>query len=799
MIDEALAQLSLDEKCGLLSGQDMWTLPALPGIGLASLVMSDGPIGVRGTDWSPADPSIAMPSPTALSATWDRDLARRYGALLAQEARRKGVHVLLGPTINLHRSPLGGRHFECYSEDPLLTGEIGAAFVTGVQEGGVAACPKHFVANDSETNRMTVNVKAEARTLRELYLAPFENIVHKAKPWTIMAAYNSVNGTTMSEHDELQNQVLRGEWGFDGIIVSDWTAARDTVGNALGGLDIAMPGPRSVYGPALATAVREGKVPEKVVDELVRRVLLLAERVGALGGTAPAPSDEIDGAALAREVARRSFVLVRNEGLLPLPPVKKIALIGHAADEARVLGGGSAQVFPPYIASPLDGLRAALGADTELVHAPGADPRVKIPAARHGFDLTVRLLGSGDALLGEHPLPEAAIEWVGNFPGGVTVDELKTIEITGSFTPETSGVHTFAVAGLGPFKLTVGGEVVFDDAIVPDGDDPFGSIMNPEERLVELPLIGGERVTVSLTKPYTMDATLPIAFALFRLGHQAPITDPEALIEEAVAAAASADVAVVVVATTMEVESESFDRTDLRLPGRQDELVARVAAANPRTVVVVNTGSPVEMPWADDVQAVLLTWFPGQEGGNALADVLLGHAEPGGRLPTTWPVAMDDCPVLQVTPVDGALPYDEGVFIGYRAWEKSGKTPRYPFGHGLGYTTWEYDYATFTPASGDDLGTLIVGLRNAGDRRGQEVVQTYLTPKSSDGTRPARWLAGFASVTAEPGETVEVEITVPRRTAEIWAGQGWQFVPGDYELQTGSSINDVRLATPFSI
>lgn len=316
-VEAALGKLDLDTKTRLLAGQDMWALPAVPAIGLESLVFSDGPIGVRGVRWTADDPSVALPSPTALAAAWDPELARRAGRLLAQEARRKGVHVLLAPTVNLHRSPLGGRHFECYSEDPYLTGVVGAGYVNGVQDGGVGTTVKHFVGNDAETDRFTVDSVIAPRPLRELYLAPFEAIVAHAHPWGIMTAYNQVNGTTMTEHQYLVNEVLRAEWGFDGCNVSDWMAARSTTGDILGGMDVAMPGPTTVYGPALAEAVRSGEVPESAVDEAVRNVLRLAGRVGVLEG-APAvvadPPAPIDGQALARELAARGFVLVRNEG-----------------------------------------------------------------------------------------------------------------------------------------------------------------------------------------------------------------------------------------------------------------------------------------------------------------------------------------------------------------------------------------------------------------------------------------------------------------------------------------------------
>ncbi|OIV35544.1 glycosyl hydrolase [Mangrovactinospora gilvigrisea] len=819
-VERALAALDLDTKCALLGGRDMWSLPAVPEIGLDPLVFSDGPVGVRGVRWSPESPSIALPSPTALAAAWDPALARRAGRLLAQEARRKGVHVLLAPTVNLHRTPLGGRHFENYSEDPLLVGAVGAGYVQGVQDGGVGTTVKHYVANDTENERFTLDVRVDARTLREVYLAPFEHIVANAHPWGVMSAYNGVNGHSMTEHRYLQNEVLRGEFGFDGAIVSDWMAARSTVGDLTGGMDLAMPGPRHVYGPALAAAVRSGEVKEAEVDAAVRNTLTLAARTGALAGVAPAvaPQDRpagIDGPALAREIAARGSVLVRNEdGVLPLVPadLTRVALVGDAARSARVLGGGSATVFPDHVTTPLAGLTAALDGQAEVVWAQGADPRARLaPAApAEGFALASRWLDADGAELARVPQADGQVLWLGALPDGVTGRTLRTVELAGAFTPEKSGPHAFSVLGYGRIRLTVDGEVLHDGDHLPAAADPF-AFFNPTELRFSKELAAGREVAVSLE--YGVPAMLadsPIPAVSFRLGHRPPTGTPEELIEEAAAAARDADVAVVVVATTDEVESEGFDRTDLKLPGRQDELVARVAAANPRTVVVVNAGSPVEMPWRDDVAAVLLTWFPGQEGGAALADVLLGAAEPGGRLPTTWPARTEDAPILATDPVDGVQPYEEGVFIGYRAWQRPGAEsaaePAYWFGHGLGYTEWEYLSAELlAPAHDDELGAVRVRIRNAGRRAGREVVQLYLAPEApSNGggpERPARWLAGFAAAEAGPGEEAVVEIPVPRRAAESWdeADGAWRLVPGAYTLEAGRSVADPRQTVALNI
>ncbi|MGW1548588.1 beta-glucosidase [Streptomyces sp. NPDC002346] len=804
-VEAALAALGLDDKARLLAGQDMWSLPALPAVGLGSLVMSDGPIGVRGVRWTAEDPSVALPSPTALAATWDPALARRAGRLLAQEARRKGVHVLLAPTVNLHRSPLGGRHFETYSEDPYLTGEIGAGYVLGVQDGGVGTTVKHFVANDAETDRFTVDNIVAPRTLREIYLAPFERIVKNAHPWGIMAAYNQVNGSTMTEHRYLQNAVLRGEWGFDGSIVSDWLAARSTGAAINGGLDIAMPGPKTVYGKALAAAVRAGEVEEFVVDGAVRNVLRLAARVGILHGAPPVvdPADHptpIDGDALAREIARRSFVLVRNErAALPIDPaaVRKVALSGALARDARVLGGGSAQVFPHHIVSPLDGLIAALPEDV-LDYRVGADPNNELAPAEKGFELRAVCYDASGAVLGSAPLHSGTVQWIGDdLPDGVTHETLHSVEITGTFVPRDTGEHLFGTRGTGALTLTVAGETLYDDIHrVTGSSDPGEAFFgNPLER-GRTTLTAGTPVEVSLRQvPETLGADSPIPGVSFSLCHLGPRRDPDELIAEAVEAARAADTAIVVVGTTERVESEGFDRTDLMLPGRQDDLVRAVAAANPNTVVVVNSGSPVELPWRDEVAAVLLSWFPGQEGGAALADVLLGAAEPGGRLPTTWPVALADVPVSVTTPTDGELHYEEGVFVGYRAWEKAGTRPAYPFGHGLGYTTWEYESLTAAPDSAT------VRLRNTGTRPGAETVQIYLAPTDDTAQRPARRLAGFARVEAAPGESAEAVIELDRRAYEIWdeTAYDWTLVPGTYEVQAARSLGDVRLTAATEV
>jgi beta-glucosidase len=781
-VDHLVKQLDLAEKVSLLAGQDFWSLPAIERIGLRSLVMSDGPIGVRGTGWAPDDPSVALPSPTALAAAWDPELAETAGRLLGQEARRKGVHVVLGPTVNLQRTPLGGRHFECYSEDPLLSGEIAAGFVRGVQMLGVGTTVKHLVGNDFETERMEVDVRIGERALREIYLAPFERVV-EAGGWGVMSAYNGVNGAPMAANGRLQDEVLKREWGFDGVVVSDWRAARSTVGAALGGLDIAMPQLENPWGQALIDAVRAGDVPEEVIDDKVRRVLLLAHRVGALGRPITTGDDELDGEKVAHDVAARSFVLVRNENFtLPLEPaaLTRVAVVGALAMDARVLGGGSAQVSPPHTISPLDGLVRAL-AGTDVEYAVGADPRPFLPALHQSARVTI----AGHAF----EVEPAAVRWIGSLPGGLDPAGVDGLRLETTFTPQADGEHTFAVSGFGTFRLTINGEQKYAGTLHPPGTGRADLLLSPREQRVTAVLTAGEPVEIVLEQSIVPGAGHSVATTL---GHRPPSPDEDGMIEEAVALAAESDVAVVVVGTTEQVESEGFDRTSLALPGRQDELVSRVAAANPRTIVVVNAGSPVLMPWAGDVAATLLTWFPGQEGGAALADVLLGVTEPGGRLPTTWPRREKDCPVLEIAPKDGVVAYDEGVFVGYRGWLRQKAAPLYAFGHGLGYTTWHYEEMTVTATEA------VVTLRNAGGRIGREVVQVYVAPAVPDEQRPPRWLAGFANVEAHPDETVTVRIPLPERTWTIWA-DGWTTVPGDYRVIAAHAVDDDRLESTVTI
>ncbi|MET9312289.1 glycoside hydrolase family 3 C-terminal domain-containing protein [Kribbella sp. NPDC003505] len=801
-VDDLLGRLSLEEKVRILTGQDFWSTHALPAIGLRSMVLSDGPSGVRGAVWDERDPSLNLPSATALSSSWDLGIAHRYGVVSALEARRKHVDVVLGPTINLHRSPLGGRHFEAFSEDPVLTADLAAAYVAGVQELGVGATPKHYVANDFETDRFTANVVVDERTLREVYLLAFEKAVTQSKAWLVMSAYNSINGATASENELLETP-LNTDWGFDGVVVSDWTAVR-SVESAKHSQDLAMPGPVGAWGDALVDAVRSGEVEQVAIDRKVRRILALAARVGALEGfEKPADPPQIDGVAFARTAAAEGTVLLRNEGALPWSDVRKLAVIGHNARDARTQGGGSATVIPEQVVSPLDGLRAALP-DAEITYSIGAivqEGVAELPPATMTNPESgqqgarVRFLGGDGAELFAEDRFSSALVYLG---GDAPVVETTTFEFRTTWTPAESGAVRLGFASVGHGRIFADGKLLREDTAVPVGNDLGAAILSPPSISTPLDVTAGTPVDVRVELDlHTAEGGLGNALSI-TVGVEPADDDPQALIDEAVAAARAADVALVVVGTNSKVESEGYDRTSLALPGHQDDLVRAVAAANPRTVVVVNAGSPVLLPWRDDVAAVLATYFGGQQYGDALADVLLGRVEPGGRLPTTWPRTQEDVPVIDVTPKDGVVRYDEGVHIGYRAWLKAGAEPAYEFGHGLGYTTWE-----LSELRANDPSSVALTVRNTGDRAGKHVVQVYVERPESAVDRPVRWLAGFAVVRLEAGQAREITVLLHEHTFEHWAvtdqGSGWTTEPGAFTIRAGSSVSDLPLSTELEI
>ncbi len=820
-LDELVASLTIDEKAALTTGIDAWHPAGAERIGLGPMLTLDGPNGVRAAGLPAGSTTTCTPCGTALGASWDVDLVREVAARIGAEGRRAGVHYLLGPVLNLVRSPLGGRDFESFGEDPVLAACIGAAYVEGIQSAGVAATPKHYVANDSETHRTTVDCRVDERTLREVYLVPFEAVA-RAGAWSIMAAYNLLNGIHCADHVGINREILKGEWGWDGVLMSDWHAARDTESCARAGLDLEMPGPGVAFGRHLAAAVRDGRVAESVLDEQARRILLLAARVGALAADGPAappsqPDPSLDrsrpwhlsdaaAAALVRRAAADSFVLLANDGILPLAPasLRRVAVIGPGVAQPCTQGGGAAHIDAPPTVTPLAGLAAALPG-AEIVHERGCRIGRFLPPIT---EMDVRDMAGEPGLTleffaGQEPYGEphasrhihsSEMHFFGDLPAGLAQDDF-SVRVSCWLTTAESGRHEFAIRGFGGRRLRLDGTVVADLWQSPPAADIPTALFEGSSGGGSLELEAGKRVLVQAELHSAAHAPYVLA-----MGCQPPHSGDH--IEAAASAAAQSDVAIVIVGNDDTWETEGRDRKGTTLPGRQDELVDAVAAANPRTVVVVNAGCPMSLPWADRVAAVVYAWLPGQEFGNALADVLLGLAEPGGRLPFTIAAAESDYPALSTTPGEAEqLVYAEGVNVGYRHFDAAGIEPLFCFGHGLGYTRIEFESLEVVAAQSGGAAQLRVRLRNAGNRAGKAVVQVYVADLEASVPRPPRELKGFTAARLEPGESTDVLLSIEERDLAFWdeAGGGWRIEPGRFELLVGASSRDIRLRATLTV
>jgi beta-glucosidase len=802
-LDARLAEMSLEEKVSLLSGSDVWGVPGLPRHGIPSLVMSDGPSGVRGATFLEGR-AASFPCETALAASWDPELVRTVGRALGREARRVGAHVLLAPTANLHRHPLGGRNFECFSEDPLLSAVMVQAYVDGVQSEGVACCVKHLVGNDSEFERHTISTEVDEATLRESYLVPFEAAV-SAGVWAVMAAYNKVNGVHASEHPFLLDQVLRQEWGFDGVVVSDWFATHTTEAALVAGLDIEMPGPPRYRGQALVDAVRSGAVDEWAVDRSARRVLrLVARTAGGLAEPDGASASGMDTIGLIRTAAARGMVLLKNDGVLPLAPggIRTVALVGPGADTGEWQGGGSAHVNAGAVDGILPALIDALGPGVDVRFERGcavADwprplqpPLVTTPDGLPG--IAVEYLARSAP--GGHPLATEVAGWFHLVWIGRMVDDVANTEVAvrarATLQPADSGVHEVCVSGSGAVRLSV------DGAVVAEGrwDGPTGptAFAVPGQGLrARVDLDPGRPVELLVEfMPVPEGGVSDLTVAIV------PPTSPDHL-ERAAAVAREADAVVVVAQSPPGWESEGHDRATMVLPGDQDQLIERVAAANANVVVVVNSGAPVAMPWVDRVPAVLQMWFPGQELGPALADVLTGAVNPSGKLPTTFPRRVEDAASSPNYPgSDGKVRYAERSAFGYRAGDAVPR-PLFPFGHGLSYSTYSLGRPAVSVVGTEEAARyeVVVPVIHSGGPDGAEVVQLYV--ESDEPGRPALELKAFCRVEVERGKTVPARLVVARRSLRRWEDRGWRLPAGSVRARIGTSSADLPITVDLPV
>lgn len=774
-VETRLAALSTEEKADLVAGEAIWTTKSFPEAGIPAIGVTDGPNGARGGGLLGTGTATAcIPAGAVLGATWDPELVERLGGVLGDEARAKGCRVLLAPTINLHRNPLGGRNFECYSEDPVLSGQVAAAFVRGVQSRRVATTPKHFVANDSEFERNTIDSQVDERTLRELYLVPFEYAVLEGGTWGLMSAYNRLNGTFCSENEWLLTQVLREEWGFDGFVVSDWFAARSTAASARAGLSLEMPGPGQWYnrGP-IGEALAAGEMDEGHLDRIAGDVLRLLERTGALDGDdgcEPGQEHELDrpeDRALLRGAAAAGTVLVANNGVLPLDPTTagSVAVIGPNARKAQIMGGGSATVQAYRNVSLMDALgeeypdldvRYAQGCDIErsliALSAPMLKGKLRVEYF-NGHDWSGPVVHSRESASGE-------MVFFGE-PGPGVNPEAFSVRASGILVVEDTGEHTVGLVQLGRCRVLLDGEVVLDatEGDYDRGDDFFG--MGSVVISAEVQLTAGRETPIVIE--YSSRDSFMLCGA--RVGLKSQVDRD--LIAEAEEAAAAADVAVVVVGTNADWETEGRDRDWFDLPGDQPQLIRRVAAANPNTVVVVNTGGACNLDWADEAAGVLVAGFGGQEMGYAVADVLFGQADPGGRMTMTVPARYEHSPAyLNYPGENGVARYGEGLYIGHRWFDARAIEPAVPFGHGLSYATFEWSVPRVSGGGDTDVTDPViveVDVVNTGDRSGSDVVQVYVEPPPSLLHRPVRELKGFAKVHLAPGERTTARIVLGRR------------------------------------
>jgi beta-glucosidase len=811
-VEHLLAQMTLEEKVSMLAGADAWHTVPVERLGIPAIKVTDGPVGPRGAYGTMGPTSACFPAGVALAATWNPGLVERVGMALGEEVKAKGAHILLAPTVNIHRSPLAGRNFECYSEDPYLTARMAVAYIRGLQSQGVGACIKHFVCNDSEFERRLISSQVGERPLREIYLAPFWAALREAKPWAVMSAYNKINGTYASENPYLLLEILKDEWGFDGIVMSDWGGTYSP-GVAAGGLDLEMPGPARWMGAGVLEAVKAGEIGEDVVDDKVRRLLRVILRSGAFERPGLEPERSVDKPehrALARQAAAEAVVLLKNDGgLLPLDPeqIKSIAVIGENARWAQALGGGSTRVTPHYVVSPLEGIVNRVGDAVEVGYEIGCLMHRSLPpldatwlmtpdGARQGF--TVHIY-DGDDLSGE-PVRVAStdrtqINWNSSLLANVPPGRFSARLASELAVPE-GGTYLLSLASAALSRLYLDGVVCIDNwSQRPAAPDPWDMAEGTAE--VELAAGRSYQLEIEYSAQVRTFEWMPL-----RIGCMPKPSSHS--IDDAAALAARSDAAVVFAGLTNQWESEGFDRPDMELPGDQAKLIEQVAAANPNTIVVLNAGSPLNLDWLDKVAAVVQAWYLGQETGNAIADVLFGDVNPAGKLPTTFPKRLQDNPAyLNYPGENGQVLYGEGLFVGYRYYDKKDIAPLFPFGYGLSYTTFAYNNLTLDAATigPEDEIHVSVNVQNTGACAGQEVVQLYVRDVECSLMRPEKELKAFAKVALDPGETVTATFTLTQEALSFYdpVRKRWVAEAGDFQVLVGSSSRDIHLIGRFAL
>lgn len=803
-VDDVLKQLTLEEKASLFAGKDMWHFNGVERLGIPAIQMTDCGHGITvilDENGNYVGCATCFPTAVGQAATWNRSLISELGAALGREARATGSILLLAPMVNIHRSPLGGRNYEAFSEDPVLSGRMAAAFIKGVQSEHIAACIKHIAANNQQTNQSGLLAEIAEKPLREIYMRSFEIAIKEANPWAAMTAYNGVNGYPSTENKHLVTDILRNEWGYKGLVVSDWRSVK-RIASLYAGVDMEMPGPgKSMNREAILQELRAGRITEEAINAKLRGLLRLLVQTKQLDFPRPQLKSELNSPAhqlLARRVAEESIILLKNKGsLLPLSldKIKKLAVIGPNAGEARLGGGGSASVTACYSVSPLDGIKALCGnsvdvqfeegcglmgnlvtVPTQYLRSPNGEPGVY---AEYFNNKNVE----GSAVLSRVD-PQIDFSWGWAAPGEGINKGNYSVRWSGTLHPPVSGIYNIglAVHGSGA-RLFVNDKLVIDSWT--DDKENFEQAFTQSKLQVPLELEANKSYTVRVEWYKKINRNL------IRLEWEIPGSSNS--IEKAVNLAASADAAIVFAGLSNFFEGGNNDKTTLKLPGEQDELIRRVLAVNPRTVVVLINGTPLGMPWIDSVPAVLEAYYPGQEGGNAIAKVIFGKVNPSGKLPETFPRRLEDNPTFHHFPGSGKqVEYAEGIFVGYRYYDAKHIEPLFPFGHGLSYT--DFGYSHLKVSGKNRKINVQCTVKNTGDKRGKEVVQLYVRKVTGP---DSEWkaLKNFEKVDMEPGTSQSVSFNLDDKDFSFFdeAESKWVNGSGKYELLIGSSSRDIRL------
>ena len=789
---------TLDEQAALTAGAAMWATVAVPEAGIPACTMADGPMGVASGRVDERDVSLLTPCPTALGATWDEALVARIGALVGGDAVQRGVDLILAPNINLARSPLAGRAFEYFSEDPWLTGLLGAAWIRGLQSTGTGSVAKHLVCNDSETDRDRMNAVVDERTLREVYLLPFE-LAAQAGCAGLLTAYNRVNGDWCAESRHVITGICKQEWGFAGACISDWFGTHSTAGSLVGGLDLEMPGPARFLGAKSAALVASGEIGPARLQDAAARVAATARR---FTGAKTAPMATSAAELLLLEASAAGFTLLKNDGdLLPLVPGRDavIAVIGPNAASPCYQGGTFAKIAAkPDVVSPIDAIRARYGAFAKILFEPGVDPQPRLPSmpvvpARDIGDGAVRGMTidyfashdfTADPIASETRDTNSLVWFVGVHDMGVFTSPA-AIRASGLYTATQSGAHRVYLGGTGAVRLLVDGvEVLRRDEEVAVSDT-MGKLKRGDADEAEILIEAGQTVPIVVEFRYATARVQGLWYGL-----RGP-DSAQAMLSRAADAARAADAVILVVGETSDSSVESKDRTDTKLAAAQLRLIEAVTQANPRTAIIANVGHAFDTSWDDHAPALMLTWYPGQEFGPALAAVLAGDLEPGGRLPVTIAAAEQDYPAFGLTPdAQGDLQYRDGMLIGYRGLNAKAAAPRHGFGAGFGYAR----FSLTEPALGGSMAggaTVSVTLCNISTVAGSEVVQVYRD-------KPELTLIGFTKILLQPGESQRVVINVPKRRFEIWH-DGWRLPDAPAQLFVGRSSVELQLLADIPI